>query len=63
MKRPAYVMDWKKKNAEDMKHNPGLRALIKQLPVNTFVVFSDMTAMTNDEVQDISDNGVMMLGR
>ena len=60
---PDYVIAWRVRNEAEMKRTPGLRALIKQLPANTFVVYGNMVAMTNDEVQDIADNGKMFSGR
>ena len=63
MKRPDYVMNWKTANAKDAKRDKGLRAFISKIPKDTFVVYSDRTAMTNDEVQDIADHGRMFPGR
>ena len=63
MTMPAYVKDWKRKNADEMKRSKGLKALVAKLPKDTYVVYGGMCVTTNDEAQDIADNGVLMPGR
>ena len=63
MPKPQYVLDWRVKNKVWFKRTPGLKALASKILADTYIVYGEMSAMTNAELQDIADNGKVFSGR